>query len=202
MHWTGRVTAGTGVSLRSVRRIWPVHRFQPQRSASSFSRTNVPAKLVGLHLDPLQAPCSSQGQALDRPRGDLLMKKGPTRNMTDDLTRHDHIVHAAECPRRHGRRPVHGTLSATGIHPSSAVSGPLSPVGKFIHKDAFSNVGCSASAAALRPHSWVNISDKADRNSRHRRVLEPPSAARPVLYVPYDVPQTNPRLANDDASSC
>jgi hypothetical protein len=68
MHWTGRVSTATGVSLGSVWRIWAAHRFQPH-PAQRFKLSKIstfPAKLVGLHLDPVQTPCSSQGQTLDR----------------------------------------------------------------------------------------------------------------------------------------
>jgi hypothetical protein len=57
-HWTGRVMAGTtGVSLRSVQRIWQAHKLQPHR-IRTFKRSNDPdfaAKLeaiVGLYVDP------------------------------------------------------------------------------------------------------------------------------------------------------
>jgi transposase len=57
-HWTGRAMAGTtGVSLRSVQRIWQAHKLQPHR-IRTFKRSNDPdfaAKLddiVGLYMDP------------------------------------------------------------------------------------------------------------------------------------------------------
>jgi hypothetical protein len=57
-HWTGRAMAKqTGVSLRSVPRIWEAHQLQPHR-VRSFKRSNDPrfaeklADIVGLYLDP------------------------------------------------------------------------------------------------------------------------------------------------------
>ena len=55
-HWTGRaMAAASGVSLRSVQRIWAAHGLQPHRVPSSFHRPGFAAKLrdvVGLYLDP------------------------------------------------------------------------------------------------------------------------------------------------------
>ena len=57
-QWTGRAMAKTaGISLRSVQRIWGVHRLQPHR-IRTFKRSNDPefaAKLediLGLYVDP------------------------------------------------------------------------------------------------------------------------------------------------------
>ena len=57
-HWTGRAMARhTGVSLRSVQRIWRAHDLQPHR-IRTFKRSSDPefaAKLediVGLYVDP------------------------------------------------------------------------------------------------------------------------------------------------------
>jgi hypothetical protein len=66
-HWTGRAMARTtGLSLRTVQRIWAAHQLQPHR-VRTFKRSRDPefmAKLediVGLYLPP--APC---GGALGR----------------------------------------------------------------------------------------------------------------------------------------
>jgi hypothetical protein len=57
-HWTGRAMAkATGVSLRSVQRIWDAHQLQPHR-VRSFKRSRdlqfaeKMADIVGLYLDP------------------------------------------------------------------------------------------------------------------------------------------------------
>lgn len=57
-HWTGRAMAkATGLSLRSVQRIWAAHQLQPHR-LRSFKRSRDPqfaakmADIVGLYLDP------------------------------------------------------------------------------------------------------------------------------------------------------
>lgn len=57
-HWTGRaVAARTGISLRSVQRIWQEHRLQPHR-VRTFKRSHDPAfaekveDVVGLYMQP------------------------------------------------------------------------------------------------------------------------------------------------------
>ena len=57
-HWTGRAMAqATGISLRSVQRIWLAHDLQPHR-IRTFKRSNDPefaaklADIVGLYMDP------------------------------------------------------------------------------------------------------------------------------------------------------
>ena len=77
-HWTGRaMAAATGVSLRSVQRIWAAHGLQPHR-VRRFRLSQDPAfaaklrDVVGLYLDPpahslvLSVDEKSQIQALDR----------------------------------------------------------------------------------------------------------------------------------------
>jgi hypothetical protein len=96
MRWTGRAMAGaTSVSLRSVQRIWQVHRLQPHR-IRTFKRSNDPgfaAKLddiVGLYMDPpkhtivLSVDEQSQIQALDRTQPGLPLKPGKAGSMTHD----------------------------------------------------------------------------------------------------------------------
>ena len=93
-HWTGRAMAkATGISLRSVQRIWDAHQLQPHR-VRSFKRSHDPAfaeKLVdiaGLYLDPpehavvLSIDEKSQIQALDRTQPGLPMKPGRCGTMT------------------------------------------------------------------------------------------------------------------------
>jgi hypothetical protein len=57
-QWTGRAMAkATGISLRSVQRIWQAHRLQPHR-IRTFKRSHDPAfatkleDIVGLYMDP------------------------------------------------------------------------------------------------------------------------------------------------------
>jgi transposase len=98
-HWTGRAMARqTGISLRSVQRIWAVHDLQPHR-IRSFKRSNDPefaAKLedvVGLYVDPpkhaivLSVDEKSQIQALDRTQPGLPLKPGKRGTMTHDYIR-------------------------------------------------------------------------------------------------------------------
>jgi transposase len=99
-HWTGRaMAAATGVSLRSVQRIWAAHRLQPHR-VQHFKLSQDPAfatklrDVVGLYLDPpahslvLSVDEKSQIQALDRTQPGLPMKKGRAGTMTHDYIRH------------------------------------------------------------------------------------------------------------------
>ena len=99
-HWTGRAMAkATGLSLRTVQRIWAAHRLQPHR-IRSFKRSNDPdfiAKLediVGLYVAPprhavvLSVDEKSQIQARDRTQPCLPLKPGKARTMTHDYVRH------------------------------------------------------------------------------------------------------------------
>jgi len=99
-HWTGRaMAAATGVSLRSVQRIWAAHGLQPHR-VRRFKLSQDPAfaaklrDVVGLYLDPpahslvLSVDEKSQIQALDRTQPGLPMKKGRAGTMTHDYIRH------------------------------------------------------------------------------------------------------------------
>jgi transposase len=99
-HWTGRAMArASGLSLRTVQRIWATHDLQPHR-LRTFKRSNDPqfaAKLeaiVGLYLDPpahslvLSVDEKSQIQALDRTQPGLPLKPGKAGTMTHDYKRH------------------------------------------------------------------------------------------------------------------
>jgi transposase len=99
-HWTGRMMAKiTGLSLRTVQRIWAAHRLQPHR-LRTFKRSRDPdfaAKLdaiVGLYLAPprhavvLSVDEKSQIQALDRTQPGLPLKPGKAGTMTHDYVRH------------------------------------------------------------------------------------------------------------------
>src|SRR6516162_7503965 len=89
----------TGISLRSVQRIWAAHGLQPHR-VRRFKLSQDPAfaaklrDVVGLYLDPpahslvLSVDEKSQIQALDRTQPGLPMKKGRAGTMTHDYLRH------------------------------------------------------------------------------------------------------------------
>ena len=104
-HWTGRaMAAASGISLRSVQRIWAAHGLQPHR-VRRFKLSQDPAfaaklrDVVGLYLDPpahslvLSVDEKSQIQALDRTQPGLPIKKGRAGTMT-----HDYIPNSL--PRR------------------------------------------------------------------------------------------------------
>jgi transposase len=99
-HWTGRMMARiTGLSLRTVQRIWAAHELQPHR-LRSFKRSRDPeflaklADIVGLYLAPprhavvLSLDEKSQIQALDRTQPGLPLKPGKAGTMTHDYVRH------------------------------------------------------------------------------------------------------------------
>ena len=99
-HWTGRAMAkATGVSLRSVQRIWAAHALQPHR-VRSFKRSRDPnfteklIDIVGLYVNPpehavvLSIDENSQIQALDRTQPGLPLKPGRCGTMTHDHRRH------------------------------------------------------------------------------------------------------------------
>lgn len=99
-HWTGRAMAeATGLSLRTVQRIWATHDLQPHR-VRTFKRSRDPefmAKLediVGLYMAPprhavvLSVDEKSQIQALDRTQPGLPIKPGKAARMTHDYLRH------------------------------------------------------------------------------------------------------------------
>jgi hypothetical protein len=99
-HWTGRaMAAASGVSLRSVQRIWAAHGLEPHR-VRRFKLSTDPAfaaklrDVVGLYLDPpahslvLSVDEKSQIQALDRTQPGLPIKKGRAGTMTHDYIRH------------------------------------------------------------------------------------------------------------------
>jgi transposase len=99
-HWTGRAMAeASGLSLRTVQRIWEAHRLQPHR-LRTFKRSNDPAfaekveDIVGLYLHPpahavvLSIDEKSQIQALDRTQPGLPLKPGKCGTVTHDYKRH------------------------------------------------------------------------------------------------------------------
>jgi transposase len=99
-HWTGRAMAkATGLSLRTVQRIWEAHQLQPHR-VRTFKRSRDPqfaaklADVVGLYVAPpahavvLSIDEKSQIQALDRTQPGLPIKPGRCGTMTHDYKRH------------------------------------------------------------------------------------------------------------------
>src|SRR5215211_2126067 len=99
-HWTGRMMAkASGVSLRSVQRIWAAHGLKPHRIRTfKLSRDPLlPERLkdvVGLYVDPpahavvLSVDEKSQIQALERTQPGLPLKPGRAATMTYDYKRH------------------------------------------------------------------------------------------------------------------
>src|SRR5918993_1217661 len=99
-HWTGRMMAeATGVSLRSVQRIWKAHRLVPHR-VRTFKLSTDPAfvpklrDVVGLYMHPpahaivLSVDEKSQIQALERTQPGLPPKEGRPATATHDYERH------------------------------------------------------------------------------------------------------------------
>lgn len=98
-HWSTRtMAAATGLSERTVRRIWHKHGLKPHLSRT-FKVSNDPEfaekleAIVGLYLNPpehaivLCADEKSQIQALDRTQPGLPLKKGRCGTMTHDYKR-------------------------------------------------------------------------------------------------------------------
>ena len=146
-HWTGRMMAkATGLSLRTVQRIWAAHRLQPHR-LRSFKRSRDPefitklADIVGSVLGT-PAPC---GRALGR-RKEPDPGPGPhaagaaaqARQGRDDdprlcPPRHHHAVRRAQRPGRHGARPLHARhRHQEFIRFLNAVEAAV-PAGKLVH---------------------------------------------------------------------
>jgi transposase len=99
-HWTGRAMArASGLSLRTVQRIWGGHKLQPHR-VRTFKRSRDPEfvnkleDIVGLYVAPprhavvLSVDEKSQIQALDRTQPGLPIKPGKAGTMTHDYVRH------------------------------------------------------------------------------------------------------------------
>ena len=117
-HWTGRaMAAASGISLRSVQRIWAAHGLQPHR-VRRFKLSQDPAfaaklrDVVGIYLDPpahslvLSVDEKSQIQALDRTQPGLPIKKGRAGTMTHDYIR-------ATARRRCSRRSMSSTAPSS-----------------------------------------------------------------------------------------
>jgi transposase len=146
-QWTGRAMAqATGVSLRSVQRIWQAYDLQPHR-IRTFKRSADPefatklADIVGLYVDPpkhalvLSIDEKSQIQALDRTQPGLPLKPGKAGTMTHDYKRHGTTTLFAaldvlegtvisRCMQRHRHQEF--------IRFLNAVEGAV-PAGKVIH---------------------------------------------------------------------
>ena len=145
-HWTGRMMAqATGISLRSVQRIWGAHGLDPHR-IRSFKLSRDPQfadkleDIVGLYVDPpahavvLSLDEKSQIQALDRSQPGLPMKKGRCATMTHDYKRNGTTTLFAalnvpegkvigRCMRRHRHQEFIRFLNAieTTVPPGKAV---------------------------------------------------------------------------------
>jgi hypothetical protein len=98
-HWTGRAMAeASGLSLRTVQRIWAAHQLQPHR-LRTFKRSSDPefaaklADIAGLYIHPprhavvLSLDEKSQIQALDRTQPGLPLKPGKCGTVTHDYKR-------------------------------------------------------------------------------------------------------------------
>src|SRR5918998_692649 len=133
-HWTGRMMArASGVSLRSVQRIWAAHSLAPHRIRTfKLSRDPLlPERLrdvVGLYVDPpahavvLSVDEKSQIQALDRTQPGLPMKPGRAGTMTHDYMLDGTVI--GRCMQRHRHQEFIRFLNAV----EAAV-----PAGKVIH---------------------------------------------------------------------
>jgi hypothetical protein len=89
----------TGISSRSVQRIWQAHRLQPRR-LRTFKHSNDPAfaakleDVVGLYVDPpkhalvLSVDEKAQIRVLDRAQPGPPLKPGKCGTMTHDYKRH------------------------------------------------------------------------------------------------------------------
>lgn len=146
-HWTGRAMArATGLSLRTVQRIWDAHALQPHR-VRTFKRSRDPEFLdklediVGLYIAPprhavvLSVDEKSQIQALDRTQPGLPLKPDKAGTMTHDYIRHGTTTLFAalnvldgtvlgRCMARHRHQEFISFLNAV----ETAV-----PAGKLIH---------------------------------------------------------------------
>jgi len=95
-HWTGRAMARhTGISLRSVQRIWRTHDLQPHR-IRTFKRSSDPEfagkleDIVGLYVDPPKHAVVlsvDEIQAWDCTQPGLPLKPGKAGTMTHDYLR-------------------------------------------------------------------------------------------------------------------
>lgn len=146
-HWTGRMMAkATGISLRSVQRIWAAHKLQPHR-LRTFKRSRDPERItkleaiVGLHMAPprhavvLSVDEKSRIQALDRTRPGLPLKPGKAGTLTQDCVRHGTTTLLAALNVLDGT--VIGRCMARRRHPEllrflDAVEA-AAPAGKLVH---------------------------------------------------------------------
>ncbi|WP_158809345.1 IS630 family transposase [Beijerinckia sp. L45] len=135
-HRPGRAMAkASGLSLRTIQRIWADHKLQPHR-VRTFKRSTNPdfaAKLddiVGLYIDPPRHAVvfsideKSQIQALDRTQPGLPLKRGKCATMTHDYKRNGTTTLFATLDTINAR--VHASASndcrvAASTAPTSAV---------------------------------------------------------------------------------
>jgi hypothetical protein len=171
-HWTGRAMAkATGLSLRTVQRIWATHRLQPHR-IRTFKRSRDPEfatklrDIVGLYLAPprhavvLSVDEKSHIQALDRTQPGLPLKPGKAGTMTHDYLRHGTTTLFAalnvldgtvlgRCMRRHRHLEFVRFLGAV----EAAV-----PAGKLIHciRDTDSTKSIRATHKHPKVMEWLD----------------------------------------------
>jgi transposase len=146
-HWSGRMMArAVGISLRSVQRIWAVHRLQPHRMRT-FKLSRDPEfadklrDVVGLYVDPpahalvLSIDEKSQIQALDRTQPGLPLKPGKCGTMTHDYKRNGTTTLFAALDTLTGTvigRCIERHRHQEFIHFLNAVEAEV-PAGKIIH---------------------------------------------------------------------
>jgi hypothetical protein len=140
-HWTGRAMAAvSGVSLRSVQRIWAAHGLQPHR-VRRFKLSTDPAfaaklrDVVGLYLEPpahslvlsvdeklpwLPGPTLVVGpEREERSKRSTARSRGCRSRRAGTMTHDDRLRHApaADCARYDRlRRPCDGTFADPGDH--------------------------------------------------------------------------------------
>jgi len=177
-HWTGRAMgAASGISLRSVQRIWAAHGLQPHR-VRRFKLSQDPAfaaklrDVVGLYLDPpahslvLSVDEKSQIQALDRTQPGLPMKRGRAGTMTHDYIHNGTTTLFAalnvldgtvigQCMERHCHQEFLRFLNRI----EAAV-----PAGKLIHAilDNYARPQASQGARLARPTSALDLPLRPD----------------------------------------
>jgi transposase len=142
-HWTGRAMAvASGVSLRSVQRIWAAHRLQHRR-VRRFKLSQYPAfatklrDVVGLYLDPpahslvMSVDEKSQIPALDRTQPGAADEEASGRD--DDPRLYWARVCRAQCTRRDRDRLAMARYRHQEFIPFLNGIEAAVPVGKLVH---------------------------------------------------------------------
>ena len=130
-HWTGRaLAAATGVSLRSVQRIWAAHGLTPHRVQTfQLYGSTLTRKRVHGHRWPVCLITGSCRRAVGRreepdpgarpqPAGVADAEEGtaPARRAHDYKRHGTTTLFAARTSGWHGHRPLHATTPARGVH--------------------------------------------------------------------------------------